>query len=89
MGFIATYINDLDTKIAYITLFAVHKEYRNKKIGSTLIDYVIKVAKEKQMSELKLEVKKSNNVAMNFYINKGFIQCGQASFDSVYLKYTI
>jgi len=58
---------------AHITNIAVKAEYRRKGIGSRLIDYMVKTAKEKGAKYMYLEVRKSNKDAYQLYIKKGFI----------------
>lgn len=63
-----------NNEIAFITSFAVKSKYRNKYIGSKLMDEVIKHCREKQCIEIQLEVYNKNKLARRFYIHKGFTQ---------------
>ena len=51
-------------ELAYIE---VKEEFRNKKIGSTLMDYLIKIGREKGINNITLEVNKENEFAIGLY----------------------
>ena len=51
---------------------AVLQDYRNKKIGSKLIDTIVKTAVEREMLGITLEVKISNYTAQKLYTKYGF-----------------
>ena len=51
-------------ELAYIE---VKEEFRNKKIGSTLMDYLIKIGREKGINNITLEVNKENKYAIGLY----------------------
>ena len=55
-----------------IANIVVKEEYRNKKIGSKLIEYLIKIGKEENIKNITLEVKVSNNIAINLYKKYNF-----------------
>lgn len=59
-----------------ITNIAVDKEYRRKGIAKKLIEEMIKSAKEKDLSLLTLEVRKSNLPAISLYEKYGFKSLG-------------
>ena len=48
------------------------KEYRNQNIASSLYEYVEKILREKQIQFVTLEVRKSNEPAINLYKKLGF-----------------
>ena len=50
----------------------VKKEYQRKGVGTKLIQKLIEIAKEKNISKIFLEVKASNLSAYNFYKKLGF-----------------
>lgn len=52
----------------------VLEEYRNKKIGTLLIKYLDKIAKENNLINITLEVRQSNFVAIHLYKKMGFIK---------------
>lgn len=55
-----------------INTFFVKEEYRNKKIGTKLLEYLINYAKEKGMINITLEVRCNNDVAIHLYEKFGF-----------------
>lgn len=71
-GFVAFYCNNEQTKESFITLIMVSPEFRGKKIGAGLVDYVLSVSKSRGFSVCSLEVKKKNKSAISLYQIKGF-----------------
>lgn len=65
VGYIILY-NSLDS--LEIMKIAVNKSFRNKNIATNLIEEVVKSSS----SNILLEVRESNNAAINFYIKNGF-----------------
>lgn len=49
-----------------------NENYRNQNIASQLVDYVISEGMKNNCSNITLEVRKSNKVALNFYYKNGF-----------------
>ena len=60
----------------HITNIAVHPEFRGNGIGSLLVEGLIEEARKEGISQLTLEVRKSNLVAQSLYKKYGFIPCG-------------
>lgn len=58
---------------AHITNIAVDPNYRNIGMGKTLMLELEKVAKQKKALRIMLEVRPSNNVALNLYESLGYI----------------
>lgn len=56
---------------------AVTKDYRNKGAGNSLINALTKLAYEKSINFITLEVRKSNENAIMFYQKKGFSLIGE------------
>ncbi len=56
----------------HITNVAVLEEYRKKRIGTMLVEELIKIASEKEMMGLTLEVRISNAKAQTLYTKLGF-----------------
>ncbi len=50
----------------------VLEEYRNKKIGTKLIEYLDKIAIDNNAINITLEVRESNSVAIHLYKKMGF-----------------
>jgi [ribosomal protein S18]-alanine N-acetyltransferase len=76
-------IKDTDTVIGYAVLwqvmdemhlgnFAVKPEYRKKRIGSQLLQYIIDMAVQKKVIKITLEVRQSNTAAIALYQRFGF-----------------
>lgn len=61
---------------AYIANIAIDKAYQNKKIGTKLLNYVLKFGKENNLNFITLEVRTSNLIARKFYKSMGFKQVG-------------
>lgn len=62
--------------IADITNVAVHPDYRGEGIGRKLLELLIRIAKEKNMTAITLEVRESNQPAQRLYSSAGFVHCG-------------
>ncbi|ORX61010.1 acyl-CoA N-acyltransferase [Piromyces finnis] len=58
----------------YIAMLAVDKEYRKRKIGSTLVKMVVNKMKEQNADEIVLETEKTNTGALGLYEYLGFIR---------------
>ena len=56
---------------------AVHPDYRKRGIGSTLIEKLIVLLKEKNVISLSLEVRASNETAIGLYHKMGFEVIGK------------
>lgn len=56
---------------------AVTNDYRNKGAGKNLINALIRLAYEKAISFITLEVRKSNQTAIRFYQQQGFDLIGE------------
>ncbi len=72
IAFSAFYANDILTKIAYISFFAVKKEYSNQGVGTFMMNKVCELSKQYGMEKIKLEVHENNYIAINFYKKNGF-----------------
>lgn len=67
------YIGVFDTIDDYnIIGIAVKEKYQRNKVGSLLLEKVIKLAKSKNVKSLSLEVDASNEKAINFYKKHNF-----------------
>ena len=60
----------------YIYNVAVHKEYRRKQIAYHMLTLLMDRAKERGITKLTLEVRKSNIPAKSLYERLGFIEVG-------------
>lgn len=61
---------------ADISNIVVHKDYRNKKIGSLLLKALLDLATSLNIKTINLEVRKSNIAAIKLYEKYGFEVCG-------------
>ena len=64
----------------HITNIAVHPEYRKSGVGSALMEALIAAAKERGITALTLEVRKSNCPARTLYMKYGFREGGMRKF---------
>ena len=55
-----------------LSYIEVKEEYRNKKIGSLLIEELIRIAEEKKVNNITLEVNINNTYAIKLYNKYGF-----------------
>lgn len=56
----------------HITNVAVHSDYRGQKIGDKLVESLVNMCRENNISSMTLEVRVSNIVAQNLYKKYGF-----------------
>lgn len=61
---------------ADISNIVVHKDFRNKKIGSFLLDTLLNLAISLNLKTINLEVRESNIPAIKLYEKYGFEVCG-------------
>ncbi|MBO8230338.1 ribosomal-protein-alanine N-acetyltransferase [Prochlorococcus marinus str. MU1404] len=61
---------------AQINYFAVNKKFRNKGLGTSLMNYLIKLCEELNINRLLLEVSKKNITAERFYNRFDFFTVG-------------
>lgn len=62
----------IPNKRIYLSRLIVKKEYRNNKIGTQILDYLINKSKEWGYSEISLGVDCDNKSAIHLYRKKGF-----------------
>lgn len=84
IGFSCFYCNDYQSRTAYISLIAVKQEYEHNGYGTRLLEEVKKIARDKGMNRLRLEVRKNNDRAISLYRKEGFISEKQLE-DSFYM----
>jgi ribosomal protein S18 acetylase RimI-like enzyme len=73
IGFICFYANKINTG-AYVSLIFVNSSARNLGIGRSLLDFTSDFAFIRGMKKICLEVYKTNESAIKFYIKNGFIK---------------
>lgn len=59
---------------AHITNVAVHKAYRSQGIGQALMAEAEKTARAKKATRILLEVRPTNELALQMYANRGYIK---------------
>lgn len=89
IGYACMYANDLHTKIAYITLFCIKKEYHKLHLGSSLMNYCFETAINNGMNRIKLEVLKQDKGAIAFYEKMGFVTDQESNKDTIYMSVTL
>ncbi len=62
---------------ARILLLAVDENYRNRGIGTKLLENIESMAMKKHCQGLTLEIREGNESAERFYINRGFSKRGE------------
>lgn len=72
-------------KRAYLSYLIVRKEFRNKGIGTELIDYITEYAFQLGITELTINVEFSNPRAKKLYIKKGFDEIILEKSDTILL----
>ena len=72
VGLCACYMNDYETRTAYITHIAVSPQYRGCGYGKHLLETTIAAAAEKGFLQLNLEVLKTNLPALTLYQSHHF-----------------
>lgn len=71
-GFIAVYANDQEQHRAFISSIGIKQEFRRNGMGTLLINRAVEVAREKGMIEIRLEVNRHNDAALELYHRYGF-----------------
>lgn len=77
IGFISLFIRinlQIESKLGLIDELIINKDYKNKGIGSKLIDEITKIAKEKGCKELSTFSNFKREDTHKFYENKGFVK---------------
>jgi ribosomal protein S18 acetylase RimI-like enzyme len=72
-GFVFFYCNDPQKESSYITLIITSPNARKKGLGSCLVEYVLKITKQRGFKRCALEVRKENYVAIKLYESLGFM----------------
>lgn len=93
VGLIAAYINNDDTRIAYITNVSVDQHYVRLGIARTLLENCIKSVAKHKFNEIHLEVGATNIAAINLYKDFDFTEMDAQKKSSdrskITLSYTI
>lgn len=73
LGYAIIYTNDFLHNEAYITLLATKPEFQNRRIGTALLHEAERIAIDKGIMSIRLEVARMNAKAIRFYGRNGFI----------------
>lgn len=73
VGLVATYCNDQEKRVAYITSVSVLKKWTGKGIAAYLMSRCMKHVKALRMRQICLEVASDNTPAIRLYDKCGFI----------------
>ncbi len=71
-GYVFFYCNDPAKQFSYITLIGTSQAARGKGIGFGLLQAVLAISRARGFRSCRLEVRKENNAALNFYQRAGF-----------------
>lgn len=71
-GCVTFYANDLESRVAFLTLIAVSPACRGRGVAKALLETAIRLSAESGMDELDLEVEKGNRPALGLYGRFGF-----------------
>ena len=74
IGLIATYLNDAENKMAFITNVSTIKAYMGKGIANELMKMCISYSESHNFNEIILEVSSKNTDALNLYKKYGFVK---------------
>lgn len=74
LGFVFFYCNDPGKFFSYITLIMVAHNSRKMGIGSALVQYVLNQTAQRGFKVCRLEVRKENAIAFDFYQTMGFLK---------------
>lgn len=89
LGYIAFYMNDLISRCAFISLFAVKLEVQGEHIGSRLMETCISMVFEVGMSKIVSEVRKDNMKAQNFYKAFNFSYDKNCTSESFFMSHPV
>ena len=71
-GYAAFYANNPLTLHAFLTLICVHKQMQRMHIGNQLLQFCVKISRDRGMKTMGLQVLKSDTGAIAFYSKNGF-----------------
>jgi GNAT superfamily N-acetyltransferase len=65
-------------KLGVVNELYIVPEFRSKKVGQKLLDYVLSIAKKEDWKRIELDTPRPDvsEKALNFYINEGFVTSG-------------
>lgn len=86
-GLFAAYINDIETKITYLTSIAILKQYQGLGYAQLLMNKLVEESQTAGMIGIKLEVYKDNEQAIRFYKRNNFIEITEAIKENTFYMY--
>jgi len=72
VGLVAAYMNDLGTRVGFITSISVAKEFTGRGIAWTLLDLCLKRSRQEGMAAVRLKVSSESREAIQLYERFGF-----------------
>ncbi|MCC6457185.1 MAG: GNAT family N-acetyltransferase [Caldilineaceae bacterium] len=73
IGLVAIYTNDNLNSVAFISSIGVLPAWQGQGVGSILLTHSIRIARERGMRAVRLEVSHKNTVALGLYQKAGFV----------------
>ena len=89
LGYVSMYANNTETRIAYISMFCIRKEFQKQHLGVALMQKAEEVAREKGMKSIQLEVLRENTKGLNFYQKYGFHSMDKGCDTSLLMEYQL
>ena len=72
VGVLAGYMNNLQTREAYISVLVVSKAFRGRRISSSLLERFVHDAREEGMQTIRVFTFHTNDAAHGLYVSHGF-----------------
>ena len=88
VGFVGGYINDYESKRAFLQLILISAEYQNRHYGKNPINTFATFAQKHGFKDVRLTVDLCNEKALNFYNKLGFVK-SQESHPNINKQYMI
>ncbi len=84
-GIAAAYMNNNESKIAYLTILALNKCNQGLQYGEKMLLKLEKIALTEGMKKMRLEVRKNNFTGIGFYKSMGYVIEEETINDSYYM----
>jgi len=79
----AVYANDMNTELAFLSSICILPAFRSEKISKPLLDACCRLASERGLRRISLEVDRGNQRAIAFYTRNSFKDCGDAGASGI------
>lgn len=89
LGYVSIYANNMETRIAYISMFCIRKEYQKQHLGFALMQKAEEVARKKGMEKIQLEVLNENTKGQSFYLKYGFHSIDKGNDTSLLMEFQL